>query len=71
MLGWAQGHGLDWHHIDPGKPQQNAFIERFNGHLSDEFPNESLFTTLARPGASSRNGGATTTPNGPTVRSAI
>lgn len=48
MLGWAQGRGLDWHYIDPGKPQQNAFIESFNGRLRDEFLNETLFTTLAQ-----------------------
>jgi transposase InsO family protein len=44
MLGWAHGLGLEWHYIDPGKPQQNAFIESFNG----EFLNETLFTTLAQ-----------------------
>jgi putative transposase len=48
MLGWAQGRGLDWHYIEPGKPQQNAFIESFNGRLRDEFLNETLFTTLAQ-----------------------
>ena len=48
LLGWAQGLGLDWHYIEPGKPQQNAFIESFNGRLRDEFLNETLFTTLAQ-----------------------
>jgi putative transposase len=48
MLGWSQGLGLEWHYIDPGKPQQNAFIESFNGRLRDEFLNETLFTTLAQ-----------------------
>ena len=23
MLGWSQGLELEWHYIDPGKPQQN------------------------------------------------
>jgi putative transposase len=46
MLGWSEGLGLAWHYIDPGKPQQNAFIESFNGRLRDEFLNETLFTTL-------------------------
>ena len=39
---------LDWHYIDPGKPQQNAFIESFNGRLRDEFLNETLFSSLAQ-----------------------
>jgi putative transposase len=31
---------IEWHYIDPGKPQQNGFIESFNGSLRDEFLNE-------------------------------
>ena len=29
-------------------PQQNAFVESFNGRLRDELLNETLFTTLAQ-----------------------
>ena len=35
------------HYIAPGKPQQNAFIESFNGRLRDELLNETLFSSLA------------------------
>ena len=35
------------HYIAPGKPQQNAFIESFNGRLRDELLNETLFGSLA------------------------
>ena len=35
------------HYIAPGKPQQNAFIESFNGRLRDELLNETLFSPLA------------------------
>ena len=37
---------MDWHYLDPGKPQQNAFIESFNGSLRDELLNEEIFDTL-------------------------
>lgn len=47
MLRWAQEHRVEWHYIAPGKPQQNAFIESFNGRLRDELLNETLFTSLA------------------------
>ncbi|PTM99699.1 integrase-like protein, partial [Rhodovulum imhoffii] len=36
ILKWANDNGVDWHYIAPGKPQQNAFVERFNGSLRDE-----------------------------------
>ena len=39
---------IEWHYIAPGKPQQNAFIESFNGRLRDELLNETLFTSLAQ-----------------------
>ena len=46
MMRWAHSLRLDWHFIDPGKPQQNAFAESFNGRLRDEFLNETLFGSL-------------------------
>ena len=32
--------------IQPGKPNQNAYIESFNGRLRDECLNEHWFTSL-------------------------
>ena len=46
ILTWSKATGVDWHYIQPGKPQQNAFVESFNGRLRDEFLNETLFSTL-------------------------
>ncbi len=46
ILKWAGDNGVDWHYIDPGKPQQNGFIESFNGSLRDELLNEEIFDTL-------------------------
>jgi len=47
ILKWQQDNAVDWHYIDLGKPQQNAFVESFNGRLRDELLNETLFTSLA------------------------
>ena len=47
ILLWAQERLVEWHYIAPGKPQQNAFIESFNGKLRDEFLNETVFSSLA------------------------
>nr|WP_320179190.1 IS3 family transposase [Roseovarius pacificus] len=46
ILKWANDNNVEWHYIDPGKPQQNAFIESFNGSLRDELLNEEMFDNL-------------------------
>jgi putative transposase len=48
ILCWIAETGVGWHHINPGKPAQNAFIESFHGRLRGEFLNETLFTSLAQ-----------------------
>lgn len=46
MLRWAADRRVRLHHIAPGKPIQNAFIESFNGRLRDECLNEYDFTSI-------------------------
>jgi len=47
VLEWTNRTGVDWHYIAPGKPQQNGFVESFNGRLRDECLNEEVFASLA------------------------
>jgi transposase InsO family protein len=46
MLTWAYRRGVKLFLIQPGKPNQNAYIESFNGRFRDECLNEHWFTTL-------------------------
>jgi putative transposase len=46
MLRWAADRRVRLHHIAPGKPTQNAYIESFNGRFRDECLNENEFLTL-------------------------
>jgi putative transposase len=46
MLTWAHRNGIALRLIEPGKPNQNAYVESFNGRLRDECPNEHWFTSL-------------------------
>ncbi len=43
---WAYRHRLKLRFIDPGKPQQNAYIESFNDKFRDECLNEHWFLSL-------------------------
>ena len=47
MLTWAHQHGVNLRLIEPGKPNQNAYIESFNGRFRDECLNEHWFLNLA------------------------
>ena len=46
MLNWAHTRGVQLFLIEPGKPNQNAYIESFNGRFRDECLNEHWFTSL-------------------------
>ena len=47
MLTWAHRNGIALRLIEPGKPNQNAYVESFNGRLRDECLNEHWFTSLS------------------------
>ena len=46
MLTWAHRNGVALRLIDPGKPNQNAYVESFNGRFRDECLNDQWFTSL-------------------------
>jgi putative transposase len=47
LLGWAQIRGIKIDFIQPGKPQQNAYVERFNRTVRYEWLAQYEFDTLA------------------------
>ena len=46
MVTWAHERGVQLRLIEPGKPNQNAYIESFNGRFRDECLNEHWFPSL-------------------------
>jgi putative transposase len=46
MLSWAEQSAVKLHFIDKGKPQQNAFVESFNGKFRSECLDLHIFESL-------------------------
>lgn len=66
VLKWAQEHCMQWHHIAPGRPTQNGFVESFNGLMRDELLNKTVFTSMAQVRAVIAAWAPTTIPRGRT-----
>ena len=47
LVAWCEAHGVHLHHIQPGKPTQNAYIERFNRTFRNEVLNAHTFASLS------------------------
>ena len=47
VIKWSMEQGISWHYITPGKPNENPFIESFNGRFRDECLNENQFSSLS------------------------
>lgn len=45
---WCESNGIAVIYIQPGKPQQNGFVERFNGSMRREFLDAYLFESLSQ-----------------------
>lgn len=44
---WAEEHGIELEFIQPGRPMQNSYVERFNRTYRDEILNMYVFRTLS------------------------
>ncbi|MEX0450082.1 integrase core domain-containing protein [Spiribacter sp. 221] len=45
---WRKDKGIELAYFEPGKPYQNAYIERFNRSSRDELLDRYLFTSLSQ-----------------------
>ncbi|MEO6752921.1 MAG: IS3 family transposase [Chthoniobacteraceae bacterium] len=48
LAAWCETHRVKLHHIQPGKPTQNAYIERFNRTLRNEVLDAHIFHSLSQ-----------------------
>jgi transposase InsO family protein len=42
ILRCCSEHKIEWHHIAPGKPEQNGCVESFNRRMRDEVFSEAM-----------------------------
>ena len=46
LLRWAEDRGIALQHIQPGQPQQNAYVERYNRTVRHEWLDQYMFATI-------------------------
>jgi len=46
LMAWAEKRGVRLEYIQPGKPQQNAYIERYNRTVRGEWLGQYIFETI-------------------------
>jgi putative transposase len=46
LLAWAEKHCISIRHIQPGKPQQNAYVERYNRTVRHEWLDQHIIESI-------------------------
>ena len=46
LLSWAEQQGIEFQYIQPGKPQQNAYVERYNRTVRYDWLNQPRFESI-------------------------
>ncbi len=46
IMKWTDRQGTRLHYIQPGKPQQNGYVERFNRTVRHEWLDQHLFESI-------------------------
>lgn len=46
LMGWAENRGITLAYIQPGKPQQNAYVERYNRTVRHEWLDLYIFESI-------------------------
>ncbi len=66
LMEWAEKQGVRLEYIQPGKPQQNAYIERYNRTVRGEWLSQYIFETIEEAQDQATDGSGLTTMNDPT-----
>lgn len=48
LMIWAENRGIEIQHIQPEKPQQNAYVERYNQTVRHEWLAQNIFATIEK-----------------------
>lgn len=70
LMGWAEKQGIALSHIQPGKLQQNAYVESYNRPVRHEWLNQHIIENIEEAQEAATQWLCTYTTNGPTWASA-